>query len=79
MLAQLPLADAEALLREHDDRAALRGLVRERRELRDLRELALRNTVHGEELGGLAVAHGDRAGLVEEEHVDVARGLDRAP
>ena len=32
----------------------------------------------GDELGRLAVAEGDGAGLVEQQHVDVARGLDRA-
>src|SRR4030095_9278113 len=32
----------------------------------------------GNERGGLAVAHRDCAGLVEEQHVDVARGLDGA-
>ena len=31
-----------------------------------------------DELGGLAVAEGDRAGLVEQQRVDVAGGLDRA-
>ena len=33
---------------------------------------------HGDQLGGLAVAQRDGAGLVEQERVDVARGLDRA-
>ena len=32
----------------------------------------------GNQLGRHAVAEGDRAGLVEQQHVDVARGLDRA-
>ena len=32
----------------------------------------------GQELGRLAVAEGDGAGLVEEQRVDVARRLDRA-
>ena len=32
----------------------------------------------GDELDGLAVAERDRARLVEQQHVDVARGLDRA-
>ena len=41
VLAELALAQAVALLREHDDRAALRRLVGERGELRDLGELAL--------------------------------------
>ena len=33
---------------------------------------------HRDERGGLAVAERDRAGLVEQQHVDVARRLDRA-
>ena len=34
---------------------------------------------HRDELGGLAVAERDRAGLVEQQRVHVAGGLDRAP
>ena len=79
VLAELPLAEAEALLGEDDDRAALGRLVGERRELRDLGELELVDAADGQELGRLAIAERDRAGLVEQEHVDVARGLDRAP
>ena len=40
-LHEVALAQAEALLREHDDRATLGGLVGERGHLRDLGELAL--------------------------------------
>ena len=68
---QLALADAEAL-REDDDRAALRRLVGERGKLRDLGELPLVDAVDRDELRGLAVAERDRAGLVEQKHVDVA-------
>ena len=78
MLAELALAQVEPLLREHDDRAALRRLVGERRELRDLGELALLDARRRDELGRLPVAERDRAGLVEQEHVDVAGRLDRA-
>ena len=74
---QLVLADA-VLLGEHDDRAALGRLVGERRHLRRLGQLALGDAGHRDEGGGLAVAERDRAGLVEQQHVDVARGLDRA-
>jgi hypothetical protein len=74
----LALAQREALLRQNDDRAALRRLVGEGGELRGLGELPLRDPGGGQELGRLAVADRDRAGLVEEEHVDVARRLDRA-
>ena len=78
MLAELALAQAELLLREHDDRAALRRLVGERGELRHLGQLALVDARRRDELGRLPVAERDRAGLVEQEHVDVARRLDRA-
>ena len=36
------------------------------------------DTGHRQELGGLAVAERDRAGLVEQQHVHVARGLHGA-
>ena len=72
------LAQAELLLGEDDDRAALRGLVGEGGELRRLGELALGDAGDGQELGRLAVAEGDGAGLVEQERVDVARRLDGA-
>ena len=48
-----------------------------RGELRRLRELALGDPARRQERGRLAVAERDRAGLVEEEHVHVARRLDR--
>ena len=78
VLAELLLAEPEPLLGEHDDRAALGRLVGERRELRGLREVELLDAADGQELGRLPVAEGDRARLVEQEHVDVSRGLDRA-
>ena len=78
VLAELAAAQAVALLGEHDDRAALRRLVGERGELGRLGELARRDAVDGDELRGLAVAERDRAGLVEQKHVDVAGRLDRA-
>ncbi len=66
------------LLGQHDDRAALRRLVGQRGELRHLREVALRHAGHRDERGGLPVAERDRAGLVEQQDVDVAGRLDRA-
>ena len=74
---QLVLADA-VLLGQHDDRAALGRLVGQRGELRGLGQLGLGDARHRHELGRLAVAERDRAGLVEQQHVDVARGLDGA-
>ena len=78
MLAEIALAKVEALLGENHDGAALGSLVGKRCELRHLGELALLDAVDGEELGGLPVPERDRAGLVEQQHVDVTRGLDRA-
>ena len=74
---ELVLADA-VLLGEHDDRAALRRLVGQRRVLRRLGEIGLLDAGHRHERGRLAVAERDRAGLVEQQHVDVAGRLDRA-
>ena len=74
---ELALADA-VLLGQHDDRAALGRLVGQRGELRGLGELGLADPRHRDEGRGLAVAERDRARLVEQQHVDVAGGLDRA-
>ena len=76
VLAELLLAQPEALLRENDDRAPLGRLVGERGELRGLGEVELVDAADREELGGLPIAERDRARLVQQEHVDVARGLD---
>ena len=78
MAGEVVLADAEAL-GEDDDRASLRGLVGERGHLRRLGQLLLGDSRHRHELGRLAVAEGDRAGLVEQQDVAVPGGLDGAP
>ena len=74
----VPLAQPVALLREDDDRAPFRRLVGEARELRRVGELALVDARQRQELGRLAVAERDRAGLVEQQRRAVARRLDRA-
>ena len=71
-------ANAELLLRQHDDRPALRRLVGQRRQLRRVGQRLLGDARRRTELGGLTVAERDRAGLVEQQRVDVAGGLDRA-
>ena len=43
-----------------------------------IRQLLFGHAAHRLELGGLAVAERDRAGLVEQQRIDVARRLDRA-
>src|ERR1700688_1325065 len=59
-------ADAVFLLCQHDDRAAFRGLVGQRGEVRRIGELLLVDAADGAERGGLAVAERDGAGLVEQ-------------
>ena len=76
--AELVLADA-VLLGQHDDRTPLRRLVGQRRHLCGLGQLGFSDARHREERCCLAVADRDRPGLVEQQHVDVARGLDRPP
>ena len=75
---EVAAAEAEFILGEHDDAAALGGLVGEGSKLGGIGELLAGDAGGGEEVGGLAVAERDGAGLVEEKHVDVARGLDGA-
>src|ERR1035438_1505853 len=66
-------------LREPDYAAAPGRLIREGGERGGVGEPLGGDAGRRQELGGHPVAEGDRAGLVEEEHVDVARGLDGAP
>src|SRR5262249_13320578 len=79
VLAELALAEPELFLGQHYDRAALGRLVGERGELRDLGQLLLADAVDRDEFGRLPVAERDRAGLVEQKHVDIARRLHRTP
>ena len=74
----LAAPQAVVLLGQHDDRAALGRLVGEARELRGVGEVLHGDAGRRDELGGLAVAQGDRAGLVEQQRVHVAGRLDRA-
>ena len=73
---KLAATEAEFFLGEHHDTTALGRLVGERGELRGIREAFEGNTGRGDEVAGLAVTERDRAGFVEQEDVDVARGLD---
>ena len=70
--------EAEIALGESDDRAAFRRLVGEARSKRGGREVLGRNAIDRQEFGRHAIAEGDRAGLVEQQRIDVARRLDRA-
>ena len=73
------LAQTILFLRQHDDTAALRGLVSQRGQLRSICQFLHFHAIGGEECRGLAVAEGDRARLVEQQHIDIAGGLDGAP
>ncbi len=76
-LALVAFAQPVLLLREDHDGAALGGLVREGGELGGVGEFGFRGALDGHELRGLAVAEGDRAGLVEQQRGDVAGGFHR--
>ena len=77
-LGELAAADAVFLLRQDDDGAALGRFVGKRSQLRGVGKFLFADAAQRLELGGLAIAKRDRAGLVEQERVDVASGLDRA-
>ena len=70
---------AVPLLGQHHDRAAFGCLVGEARQLGGVGEIPLRDARCGQKRRRLTVAERDRAGLVEEQHVDVARRLDGPP
>ena len=75
--AQVAFADVEALLGQHHDGAALGGLVGERGQLGRLGDLLLGVAADGIEVGRLAVAEGDGAGLVQQQGLDVAGRFHR--
>ena len=77
-LRHVAAADAVFLLGEHDDRAAFRRLVGQRGELRRIGQFLLGHAADRAKRGRLPVAERDGAGLVEQQRVDVAGGLDRA-
>ena len=66
------------LLGERDDGSSFRRLVRQRGELGRLGKLALLDALQRQELGRLAVAERDGAGLVEQQRVHIAGRFDGA-
>ena len=64
--------------REHDDAAAFGRFVGERRKLRGFGQLLLGHSRSRNERRRLAIAERDRAGLVEQQHIHIAGGFDRA-
>ncbi len=77
--AQIAPAQVVLLLRQHHDRPALRSLVRQRRELRGVGQPLCSYIRRRNKFRSLAIAQRDGSGLVEQQRVHVARGLDRAP
>ena len=71
-------ANAVLLLGQHHDRAAFGRLVGQRGQLRRIGQLRGADARRRDEARRQAIAERDGAGLVEQQHVDVAGRLDRA-
>jgi hypothetical protein len=72
---QVPAAQAETLLGQHHDGAALGRLIGQGGQLGSVGQLGRIDIRRGQEGRGLAVAQGDGAGLVQKQHVHIAGGL----
>src|SRR6516225_8505288 len=68
-LAFVPLAQAVLVLGQHDDGPAFRRVVRHRRQLRRVGQLGRGDPADRQEVTGLPVPDGDRAGLVQQQRV----------
>ena len=75
---QLPPAQAEFFLGQNDDAAAFRRFVGERGKLRRVGQVLSVDSGCGMKRHRLAIAESDRAGLIEQQHIHVARRFDRA-
>ena len=78
VLRQFASAQPVLLLRQNDDRAALRRLVGNRSQLRGVGQIRFGHARGRVKIGRLAIAQRDRSGLVEQQNVHVARGFDGA-
>ena len=76
-LGHFPGAQIELLLGQDHHRTAFGRFVRQRGQLRGIGQALRLDARRGNERGRHAVAQRDRAGLVEQQHVHVTRGLDR--
>ena len=77
-LVDFPAADAVLLLGQDHDAAPFRRFVRQAGKLRGLGQFLGIDAGGRDEFRRLAVAHRDRAGLVQQQHVHVAGGFHRA-
>ena len=71
-----PTLGIEALFGKDHDAASFRCFVCERGQLRRIREFLLRYAGGGNECRCLPVTERDRAGLVEQEHIDITGRFD---
>ncbi len=72
------LANLETLLGQYHDAAPFRRFVGQRGELGSVGQFGLGHAIGWQEGRGLAIAERDRAGLVHEQHIDVAGRFDGA-
>ena len=70
------LPEIELLLGEDDDAAAFGRLIGQRRELGGVRQFLGRHLRRREEGRCLPVTQGDGSGLIQQQNIDVAGGLD---
>src|ERR1019366_4846 len=76
VLGDFTSAEAVLFFRKHHNTAALGRFIGQTRQLRGVGEIRLVDAIGGGEFNRLAVAERDRAGLVEQERVDIAGRLD---
>ena len=76
--AEFAAAEAVFFFGEDDDGAAFGSFIGERGKLRGVGQLGFGDAGRGMKGGGFAIAEGDGAGFVEEQHVDIAGGFDGA-
>jgi hypothetical protein len=72
----ITLAQLKALLGENHNAAAFRRFVGERGELGGIGQFGLRHAIGRQEGRCLTIAERDRAGLVHQQHIDVAGRFD---
>ena len=63
---------------QHNNRTAFGSFIGQRRQLRGVGQRGFVDAGRGNERGRLAIAEGNGAGLVEQQNVNITRGLYRA-
>ncbi len=75
----IAFAQVKTLLGEDHNAAAFRGFIRQRRELCGIGQRFFIHAVRRQEVRRLAVAEGDGAGFIQQQHVHIARRFHRPP